>query len=107
MFEGYWVFVVSIEMVFLGFICFASGCFKSGYSASVTGIFLLSVDWISRQKTNAIELLTTENVAALTLLFTLFVVLPFVFLIRGRRKAMRGNANCLVPEIDDLAHLRR
>jgi phosphoglycerol transferase MdoB-like AlkP superfamily enzyme len=84
MFNNPWFLVFSLEIVFLGFICLASGNFKSGYITFLIGIIFLSSSGMSGQGVTIAELLTPENVAALLLLFTLLLIfsLPFAHYLR-------------------------
>lgn len=100
MFDSSWFLVFSLEIVFLGFICLASGCFKSGYTTLIAGLISLCCCGISRQWISVVELSTPENIAASTLLFAVFVILPF-FKLRGEKK------RCPDPETNFLRLLRR
>ena len=85
MFGGHLFFVLSLEIVFYGFICLASGSLKSGYIAILFGAIFLSFCGILKQELRPIELFTPENIAASTLLLALFVGIPFRLMTREKR----------------------
>lgn len=100
MFGDHWFFVLSLEIVFFGFICLASGSFKSGYIAILVGAVFLSFCGVLRQESKPTELFTPENIAAATLLFALFVGIPFRLLTMAKSQSPE-------PENDQLPLLRR
>ena len=100
MFGEHLFFVLSLEIVFFGFICLASGSLKSGYIGILSGTIFLSFCAISRQELTPVELFTPENIAASTLLFILFVGIPFRLMAMEKKQAPE-------PENTNLPLLRR